>query len=104
MKPGPYRGGRIHVLAQRCSTCVFRPGNLMYLEPGRLADLIEQNRSRDTALTCHQTLVNNADYDADPAVCRGYFDAYQHDITPLRMAVTMNLIEEDPTPRKKETK
>lgn len=90
----PYREGRVHVLSSRCATCVFRPGNLMRLNPGRLADLVQQNRSRDTALTCHATL-GQAE-----AVCRGYFDAYGDQITPLRLAVVMDVItEQDPPPK-----
>lgn len=96
MKPGPYREGRIHVLADRCSTCVFRPGNPMNLGEGRLADLIESNLSADSALTCHQTLPNNPAYEAPPALCRGFFDAYAREVTALRMAVAMDLIAHDP--------
>ncbi len=87
-----YRDGRVHVKASKCSDCVFKPGNLMRLQPGRLADLVEQNRKKDTAFACHQTTFEN-----DPkgeAVCRGYFDAYGPEITPLRMAVALNMIEE----------
>jgi hypothetical protein len=58
----------------------------MQLMPGRLADLVHENHSKDTALTCHATL------DGDRAVCRGYFDAYGTDITPLRLAMAMDLI------------
>jgi hypothetical protein len=32
--------GRARLLSAKCSTCVFRPGNLMLLEPGRLAALV----------------------------------------------------------------
>lgn len=94
MKRGPYYGGRIHVVSAKCSTCVFRAGNLMRLHDGRLADLVEHNRKHDTALQCHKTL----DYTPDaypPAVCRGYYDAYMPEITPLRMAAMLDLITFD---------
>jgi hypothetical protein len=87
-----FRDGKVHVKAAKCSDCVFRAGNLMHLNEGRLADLVEVNRKRDTAFACHQTT-----YGQDPvgeAVCRGYFDAYATEITPLRMAVALDLIEE----------
>lgn len=100
--PGPFRDGTIHTLDEKCSTCVFRPGNLMHLEQDRLKDLVQTNREADTAFACHQTLPHNHEYTADPAVCRGYFDAYSEEITPLRMAVAMGLITEDPQPKKKE--
>lgn len=44
------------LLAEKCSTCVFRPGNLMHLRPGRLKALIETNLAADAALICHMTL------------------------------------------------
>lgn len=100
--PGPFRDGTIHILDEKCSTCVFRPGNLMHLSQGRLQDLVETNRAADTAFACHQTLPHNNEYDAPPAVCRGYFDAYGSEVTPLRMATAMGLITEDPQPEKKE--
>jgi hypothetical protein len=43
-------------MAERCSTCIFRPGNLMRLNPGRLADLTGQTDAADTNVVCHQTL------------------------------------------------
>lgn len=98
-----YRGGKVHVLTEQCSTCVFRAGNLMHLQSGRLKDLVESNRSEDTALTCHQTL-EYGDYDVPGnAICRGYFDAYGSEITPLRMAQALEMIElqEPPTARLK---
>lgn len=83
----PYRDGKVHVLSARCSTCVFRPGNLMHLSPGRMKDLVETNRRNDTAFACHQTL------GGEQAICFGYFDAYHRDITPLRFAVALGVIE-----------
>lgn len=101
MKSGPYRGGRVHVLSERCSTCVFHPGNLMHLSEGRLKEIVGANRTNDAALTCHQTL-SYASWDevGKEAVCRGYFDAYGHESTPLQLAKRMNLIVEDAPPIK----
>lgn len=70
---------RPRVLSERCSSCVFRPGNLMHLQPGRLADLTATNRERGTLLICHQTLDHDGDADTAEAVCRGYWDAYGAD-------------------------
>lgn len=86
-----YRDGKIHVMSERCSTCVFRPGNLMQLHEGRFKDLVETNRQRDTAFACHQTLASKP---LAEAVCRGYFDAYGDTITPLALAKALGLIEE----------
>ena len=97
-RPGPYRDGRIYVLSRRCGDCVLRPGNLMHLQPGRLADLVKSNRDADSALTCHQTLPYGGYDDVKPAVCRGYFDAYAAEVTPLRLAVAIGIIAYTPPP------
>jgi hypothetical protein len=60
------------LFAERCATCVFRPGNLMSLQTGRLADLVAANRRTGSMLICHETL----DEDVADVMCRGYFDAY----------------------------
>lgn len=91
----PYRDGKVHVMSERCSTCVFRPGNLMHLQPGRLKDLVETNLANDTAFACHQTIYGSDE--RGEAICRGYFDAHQTDVTPLRFAVALGVIEyQDP--------
>ena len=95
MEPGPYRGGRVHVLAERCSTCVFHPGNRMQLEPGRLAELVKSNLEAQSALTCHSTLYRD---DVPPAVCNGFYEAYARLTQPLWLAQRMDLIELDPAP------
>lgn len=92
---GPFRDGRVHVLAERCSTCVFHSGNRMHLSEGRLKDLVQQNLDADSALTCHSTL-DTWPGDAPPAVCRGFFDAYE--TTPLKWAKRLGMVEFDPAP------
>lgn len=94
----PFRDGRVHVLRERCSTCVFRAGNLMHLAPGRLRDLVESSREADTAFSCHQTLPY-APGGGDMAICRGYHDAYGDEITPLRMATAFGIIAEVDPPQ-----
>lgn len=64
----------VRVLAEQCPTCVFRPGNPMYLEPGALHEIVATNRAGGTWLTCHKTLPEVAGYGA--AACRGWEIAY----------------------------
>ena len=45
-----YRDDKVHVCQDLCATCVFRPGNFMHLEPGRLADLVAQARANESAI------------------------------------------------------
>ena len=85
----PYSGGRVHVLSAMCSTCVFRPGNLMRLQPGRLAGMVDDALSEDTAIVCHSTLYGQA---RQEAVCRGFFDRYRSHTLPLRLAGVLDVL------------
>lgn len=89
MSNNVYRKGRLHVMAEKCETCVFRPGNLMELQPGRLKELIEKNLQADAALTCHDTLGTRKN-----AICRGFFDRYKHDVAGLRLGIALDVITE----------
>lgn len=64
---------RPRVYSEKCSTCVFRTGNPMHLNEGRLADLVEQNLASGSLLVCHKTTYGQATHEV---ACRGYFDAY----------------------------
>lgn len=77
--------GRPQALAAQCSTCVFRPGNQMRLQSGRLRDLVETNRATGAALTCHQTLSYGAHPEVGQSACRGFLDAYP-DVTVAQLA------------------
>jgi hypothetical protein len=97
---GPYRGDKVHVLAEMCSTCIFRPGNLMELQSGRVRGMVDEAVRADSMITCHSTS-SGADgfYEASgPAVCRGFFD--RHSTIPLRLAQVMDRIEYDDPPCK----
>jgi len=85
-----YRNGRVHVQREMCSTCIFRPGNLMHLRSGRVKGMIEETKGEDGAtIICHQTL------DAtDNAVCRGFYDRHADDDIVLRTAKICHLITE----------
>lgn len=85
---GAFRDGQVHVSAERCPSCVFRPGNLMHLGPGRLASLIADNVRADSALTCHETL-DDWPGERAPAVCRGFWDHPRAlDSLPVRLCHT----------------
>lgn len=59
----------VRVMAERCSTCIFRPGNLMHLQPGRLREMVERVREIEGVIPCHETLGDDLH-----AVCRGQFE------------------------------
>jgi hypothetical protein len=76
----------VHVQADKCGTCIFRPGNLMHLKPGRVADMVQHALANDSAITCHQTL------SGDGALCSGFFTAYAERVLPLRLARALDAI------------
>lgn len=61
--------GEVRLCARLCDTCIFRPGNLMRLPPGRVADMVKDAHRDEGHIVCHKTLDTEA-----PAVCRGYAD------------------------------
>lgn len=77
--------GRPQAMAERCSTCVFRPGNLMRLQGDRLRAIIAGNREAGAVLTCHQTLSYGSHPELGQAACRGFLDAYP-DVQAARIA------------------
>lgn len=95
--PGPYRDGRVHVLAGKCATCIFRPGNLMRLTPGRVKGMVDAALADQSAITCHSTLYGQGD---GQAVCRGFYDAHGDRSLPLQLARAMGCVKEVPPPVK----
>ncbi|GGY13001.1 hypothetical protein GCM10010384_18260 [Streptomyces djakartensis] len=57
----------VRICAGRCGTCIFRPGNLMRLEPGRVAEMIASAIAEEGHIVCHATLGTRA-----PAICAGF--------------------------------
>lgn len=84
----PYRNGRVHVLDEQCSTCIFRPGNKMHLSRGRVKGMVKEATEKQSTIICHGTLSGKK------AVCRGFFDLYP--TTPLQVAARMGIIEWQP--------
>lgn len=78
--------GKVRVLSRRCSTCVFRPGNLMHLRPGKLEALVEHHIASGSLLTCHQTLPYGDHPDFRPAVCAGFWAGHSRSTTAGRIA------------------
>src|SRR2546430_5700528 len=68
---------KTRLLSRQCATCIFQPGNPMSLTPGRLRDLVDQARTRDSFIICHETLpYADPPPGVRPAVCRGFHDRY----------------------------
>ncbi|MEU6475359.1 hypothetical protein ABZ858_00440 [Streptomyces sp. NPDC047017] len=57
----------VRICEDRCTTCIFRPGNLMHLAPGRVAAMVKKAVAAEGHIVCHSTLGTSA-----PAICAGY--------------------------------
>lgn len=77
----------LRVMRERCSTCIFRPGDLMQLRSGRLKDIVESAKKADSYVICHKTLERGV----PGAVCRGSFDTLY--TTPIQLAQRLGFIE-----------
>lgn len=89
-----YREGKVHVLAEKCETCIFRPGNRMDLRPGRVREMIAAARRDESAIVCHSTLGKRA------AVCRGFYDLEPEPITStLQIAKRLGYLQFQEVPR-----
>lgn len=78
-------------MADLCPTCIFRPGNLMKLQPGRFQGMVRDSLAADAAITCHSTLY---DQTRQEAVCRGFWDRYKTASLTLRLALMLGNVTE----------
>lgn len=62
------------LLSEKCETCIFRPGNLMHLSPGRLKQMVDDSLAENKTITCHSTLPYGKNPGFGAAVCRGFYD------------------------------
>lgn len=93
-----YRDGKVHVLAEKCATCIFRPGNLMDLQPGRVKGMVDDCLAEDGGnIPCHSTIYEE---EVQPAICRGFWDSYHEKVPLLQVAARMGVVVEDPVPLK----
>ena len=81
----PFRQGKVHVQKTMCPTCIFRPGNLMCLAPGRVEEMVSQASRSESTIVCHATL------GGEEACCRGFFD--RHKTATLQIAERLGFVE-----------
>jgi hypothetical protein len=70
-----HASGKTRLLARQCQTCIFRPGDLMHLGPGRLRDIVSEALTTGRYIVCHDTLPA-VNLHSRPAICRGFYDRY----------------------------
>lgn len=86
-----YADGKVHVMADKCSTCIFRPGNLMGLNAGRVKGMVDESVADGGCIPCHKTTFGQRDQEA---ICRGFFDAHADRVQALEVAKRLGMIEE----------
>jgi hypothetical protein len=87
-----FDGEKVHVMERKCDTCIYRPGNLMRLDPGR-KDAMEAGAIKDQGvIPCHKTIHGNR---TQEAVCRGFFDVAKHERL-LAVAERLDIVVFDP--------
>ncbi|MFI8932486.1 hypothetical protein ACIG3E_33080 [Streptomyces sp. NPDC053474] len=91
--------GEVRVLSERCSTCIFRPGNpFRTTMPSRIRDMVADAVAEGGHVTCHSTLPGSAPADVAPAICRGFADTYGHRSLALRLGAAVGTLREVPPP------
>lgn len=78
----------MRVQAEQCDSCIFRSGNKMHLESGRVAEMAAEVRKEGGYVTCHKTLGLPL---RQRVICRGSFDRFKTEI--IQLAERMGFIE-----------
>lgn len=96
--------GTVRVLSAKCSTCIYRRGNLMHLTEGRQESMAAEAIATGSWIVCHQTLAYYRDDNGNapevpPSVCRGYSDAErrtdgEHRAAGMQLAERLGVVSE----------
>jgi hypothetical protein len=77
---------KARVLNAQCATCIYRPGNLMRLSPGRLRQMTQDAlREGSQGIICHSTLPYGDHPESGPAICGGFWELHGHRNNFLRV-------------------
>lgn len=91
MKNNIFRDGRVHVMAEECATCIFRPATRP-VDGARVAGMVRETMDTEgSSVVCHSTLYKRPRRNA---VCRGWFDRLAQRDNTFRLAIAMKIIEE----------
>jgi hypothetical protein len=95
VKHNLYRDGEVHVLAEECATCIFRP-HTRPVDGARVAGMVRDTLAEEgSTVVCHSTLYRE---DVKHAICRGWWDRLADRDPILRLAKAMEIVVEDPVP------
>ena len=86
-----YRDGQVHVLSEKCATCIFRPHERP-VSGARVAGMVRATKDEPGAtVVCHHTLYRDVD---EHAICRGWWDRFAVEDPILRLAVATGIVVE----------
>lgn len=90
-----FRNGKVHVLADKCGTCIFTTNRPV--DGARVAGMVRDTKDEAGAtITCHSTLYRPGKQ--ENAICRGWFSRFADQDPILRMAQAMGVVEYQPVP------
>lgn len=93
-----YRDGKVHVLSEKCATCIFRPHERP-VDGARVAGMVRATMDTDGAtVVCHHTLYQKEGDPQENAICRGWLDRLGDRDSLLQAAERMGIIKEVPPP------
>lgn len=62
-----WRTRTVRQCADMCATCIYRPGNLAHLKPGRVQEMTRAAIAAEGHVVCHATIGPPT-----PAICAGF--------------------------------
>jgi hypothetical protein len=84
----------LRVMKDLCESCIFRPGNKMYLQPGRVKEMVEETRQDPFGhIPCHDTLPYSSPPQSKAAVCKGWWDGYSQEKFWAQILTRLNKIQ-----------
>ena len=86
-----WRDNALHLCERKCSTCIYRPGNLMRLDAGRKENMEAEAVANQSVIPCHKTIYGA---EVGPAICRGYWDTQKHNVSVLSAAERLGYVRE----------
>lgn len=93
-----FRDGRVHVLSEECSTCIFKPHSRP-VDGARVAGMVRDTKDAEGAsVVCHKTIYEAPDEPQENAICRGWYDRLAKYDSIFRLARSMGIIKEVPPP------
>jgi hypothetical protein len=77
----------VPVRAELCETCIFRPGNVMLLAPGRVEGMVAEVHQRGGYIPCHESM-HRRKRGLTKTVCRGLYD-HHPELPVFQLAVRL---------------